>query len=203
MKENNAIKMLTKGISTVYKNEDKKLHKMAKQGIIRGHRTSMSAKIEDNIALLIKNVLPNNYKIFIDPSITINKKTYRPDIIIINNKQYVKAMLEIKANIGYCRNAKKELEKLGNKHKKFSKYTKLKCLASSLNYENEIIYSKNTKCFFIVYSSDNCGDKENHEINKLYAKNLNIPYLVLFDGWYNNSTNRDIETFIKEIKKIK
>ena len=197
MKENDAIKILIDKISTAYKNEDKKLHEMAEQGIIRGHRTAMSATIEDNIALLIKNVLPDNYKIFIDPSITINKKTYRPDIMIINNKQHVKAMLEIKANIGYCRNAKKELKKLENKHKKFYKCTKLKCSLS----EKEVIYSKNTKCFFIVYSSDNCGDKENHEINKLYAKNLNIPYLVLFDGWYNNSTNRDIETFIKEIKK--
>lgn len=202
MKKNDAIKNLKEGIINKYETENTKLQKMEKQGIFRGHRTTMSTEIEDNIALLIKNILPNNYQIFIDPSITINKKNYRPDIIIIdNNTLQVKAMLEIKANMGYCRDAKKELEQLKNKHKVFYDCKNLNLKYSiSKPSEKEIIYSKKTKCFFIVYSNENCTET-NHKNNKSYAKKLNIPYLILFDGWYNEPKNRDIETFIKEIKK--
>lgn len=67
--------------------------------IYRGHSKAISSDIEDGIALFISRLQPS-CKIFLDPSIHIDRKTHRPDLLVINNKNEVIAMVEIKANMG-------------------------------------------------------------------------------------------------------
>lgn len=54
--------------------------------IFRGHSRCISTDIEDTIARFISKIL-SEYKIFLDPSISIKGTIYRPDLLIINQKK--------------------------------------------------------------------------------------------------------------------
>ena len=73
--------------------------------IVRGHLRSISTDIEDGIALFVSHVLPEGYKLLLDPSIHVDGVNNRPDLLVVDESNAVKAMIEIKANMGWCRNA--------------------------------------------------------------------------------------------------
>ena len=95
------IKSLINYINTVYFKTSNKI----RTNIYRGHLRSISSDIEDAIALYIANVLPTDYKIFLDSSVHVNKKNNRPDLLVVDASNNVKAMIEVKSNMGWCRNA--------------------------------------------------------------------------------------------------
>lgn len=201
MKIEQAIEILKKRVKKVY---NKSRCQVAKR-IYRGHSANMSAAIENEIALFLQSILPKNYEFYMDPSIKIDK-THRPDILIIDNKKNVKAIIELKSNMGYCRNAKEVLNKLKSIHNIFIKEKHLIC-SFSLKDESDksitkkIFYPKNTKCFFVIYTGRNCPEKY-HKNNRKIAKKKELKYFILFNEGYDNSQKCEIEQFANEIKQI-
>ena len=88
-----------------------------KSNIIRGQSRSISSDIEDELSMFISNVLSNKYIFYINSYIRIENKGYRPDLLIIDNNKVI-AMIEIKANMGYCRDARDVMNKLNSYHEK-------------------------------------------------------------------------------------
>ena len=87
--------------------------------IYRGHSRSLSTDIEDAIAIFISKLLPS-CKVFIDPSIYIGGKNNRPDILIIDKNNKTIGMVEVKSNMGWCRDAKDVINSICNSNKQFS-----------------------------------------------------------------------------------
>ena len=167
--------------------------------IYRGHSRAISSDIEDGIALFISRLQPS-YKIFLDPSIHIDHKTHRPDLLVINNKNEVIAMVEIKANMGWCRNASGVIQKILSEDLIFKNTRTINCEFSN-NRSYDTSYSNNVKLFLISLTKGNCSDK-NHKSNKEYANANNVYQFNLFDGWYDSLINCEIEEFAKQIKNL-
>ena len=131
MENNKAIETLKENIKKIYK----KTQKQIDENIYRGHSRCISVDVEDEIAKYILQLLPKRYKLFLDPSISINeklylpkkKKIYRPDLLVINENAEVTAFIELKAIMGYCRDATDVINKMVEYDKDFKKEKKLKC----------------------------------------------------------------------------
>ena len=161
MQISQAIKELKNSVKKTYIKTTKKLDK----NIFRGYAEDMSSVIENSITLFIKNLLPSGYEFYIDPSITINSKLHRPDLLIVDTNKRVKAMLEIKANMGHCRNTKELVNKIWNNHKLFTKQHNLTCSFPIIKNgikigkgSKNVIYPKRVKCFLITYTQQNCSN---------------------------------------------
>ena len=133
----------------------------------------------------------------LDPSIYINKKNNRPDLLVINNKQEAVAMIEIKANMGWCRNASDVLNDIVNNDNQFKEAQNLLCEISN-DDSKEVIYHPGVKLFLISLTDGNCPEKK-HQINKRLADSFGVKHYLLFSGWYDDLNNRDIEQFADEI----
>ena len=166
--------------------------------IYRGHLRSLSTEIEDSVALFVSYILPE-CKVFIDSSIHIDHKNNRPDILILNDKNEVIAMLEIKANMGWNRDAKGVIDNIILNDEKFKNERTLFCEFS--NEENEEVkYGDSVKLFLVSLTSWNCPQKK-HDKNKAYADAVKVHYYNLFSGWYDELFNGDIEEFANELLK--
>lgn len=192
MEIENAIKILKHNIKDIYNKTRKKIG----NNIYRGHLRSISTDIEDKIAIFVSNLLPN-CKIFLDASIHINNKTHRPDLFILNDKNKVVAMLEIKSNMGWCRNASKVIDSMISNDKLFKKEKTLYCEFSN-NDKQCVDYNKKIKLFLVSLTKWNCSDK-NHEYNKKYAVKKEVSFYNLFDGWYDSLTDYEIKKFVNDI----
>lgn len=204
MDKNKIINELKKEI----KNKYDKTRKAVGKKIFRGHSRCISTDIEDAIARFISKIL-SEYKIFLDPSISIKGTIYRPDLLVINQKNEVVAFMEIKARMGYCRDATEALNKMINYDNVF-KNNDLTCKFSYGSSPVKVKYDKNVKLFFVSLSSNNCS---NHINNNTYARNKNkhklVSYFTLFKGVYDDLKNVDedlndisIDKFYKEIKQL-
>ena len=167
--------------------------------IYRGHSRAISSDIEDGIALFISRLQPS-CKIFLDPSIHIDHKIHRPDLLVINNKNEVIAMVEIKANMGWCRNASGVIQKILSEDLIFKNKRTINCEFSN-NRSYDTSYSNNVKLFLISLTKGNCSDK-NHKSNKEYSNANNVYQFNLFDGWYDSLINCEIEEFAKQITNL-
>ena len=194
----NIINELKKSINQVLLDTKKVLN----FNITRGHTRSISSDIEDHTAIFISKILKQKFNLYLDPSIKTEDKTHRPDLLIVNEAQEVVAMIELKANMGYCRDASEVIDKMLQVDKLFSNEKELVCKFSGTNDERKVVkYSKNVKLFLISFTEDNCSLK-NHAKNKKYANANNISHFNLFSGWYDNLVEKDIDDFIIELVKL-
>lgn len=198
-----SIEELTNNVKEEYKKKLDNFKDMKDDSkIIRGHLSPMSTAIENAIALFVQNITSKKYKIFLDPSISISankgrSKTYRPDLLLVDSKHRVKAILEIKANMGYCRNAGQTLSKLNKLHKIFLKEKNLDCSFSQLKDHISVTYCvPNKNLFLVAFTSQNDGGKS----QKIKKSIKNI--FRLFKNWYDNPQNQDIEKFSYKIRQI-
>lgn len=165
--------------------------------IFRGHSRCISTDIEDAIARFISKIL-SEYKIFLDLSISIEGTIYRPDLLVINQKDEVVAFMEIKARMGYCRDATKVLNKMLDYDEIFGSKKNLTCKFSDKKTKDKtVMYPKNkVKLFFVSLSSNNCNNHD-HIKNNEYARNTNkhklVSYFTLFKGIYDDLKNVDKE----------
>lgn len=189
---NNAIKNLKKYINSSYEETCKKIG----PNILRGHLRVLSTDIEDGIALFISNLMPN-HKVFLDSSIYINGKNNRPDLLVVNEDNEVVAMVEIKANMGWCRNAKNVIDDIVSNDDKFQRETELICVFS--REDSQIVkYKNNVKLFLIAFTDGNCS-KQKHQLNKAYAKTTNVKQFNLFSGWYDSLDDCEVDEFANEL----
>ena len=190
-----AINNLKDNIKKIYVSSKETKNK----NIYRGHLRSISTDIEDEIAYFIMSILSEGYKIYLDPSIYIDDQNHRPDLLILNNENEIKCLIEIKSNMGWCRDAKDVIKKISENDKLYKRERKLLCKFSTT--ENNDVYYNDVKLFLISLTSGNCCNS-NHEANKIKAEKENCNYYMLFDGWYNELENRDIEEFANKLSDI-
>ena len=189
MNKEEAIKGLKNYIETIYADTKKQL----KTNIYRGHSRSISTDIEDAIAIFISDILhEDKYKILSDPSIYINHKKHRPDILVVDKNNEVILLIEIKAQMGYCRDASPVLNDMIKNNDMFKKEIQLECEFSKK--EAITVLYKNPKLLLVALTDGNCS-KEKHIKNKDYAKSINIYQFNLFSGWYDNLSNCEISDF--------
>ncbi len=193
MKKEDAINKLISYIKGVYDGVNNKIS----PNIYRGHLRSISTDIEDGIALFISNIMPEGYKVFLDPSIHVDGANNRPDLLVVNDKNETVAMIEVKANMGYCRNAKDVIDNIVRNDEKFSKLGSLYC-EFSRETSQTISYGDNVKLFLIALTDKNCSDKH-HKANKDYAAKTKVHQYNLFSGWYGNLIPCEIEKFANDI----
>ncbi len=188
-----AINDLVSYIKKVYEQTNNKVG----QNIYRGHLRSISTDIEDGIALFVSNILPDEYKFFLDSSIHVDGVNIRPDLLVVNDKNECYAMIEIKANMGWCRDATNVIDYIVSNHNKFIKETTLNCKFSKESTQS-ITYGLNTKLYLIALTDGNCN-AERHENNKAYASSVSVKQFNLFSGWYGELISCEIDEFTKDL----
>lgn len=161
----------------------------------------MSRYVEDYIALLIDEVNGGKYNIYIDvplsvepPSLVKNIKgellknpVKRADIIVYSNegcKKVIKLILEIKSQLGYCRNYTTS----ENGKKDYDLRMEALDEAEKIKYNREKIVfelEKNYKSGIVVLMNNNISDKEFED----FIENDN--YFCLYDA-KENKTNKDL-----------
>ena len=191
---NIAIEELKKYIYNSYKATSERIG----PNIYRGHLRSLSTEIEDGIALFVSIILPK-CKIFLDPSIHIDRKNNRPDLLVVNENNEVVAMIEIKSNMGWCRNAKGVIDGIINNDNKLSNAKSLYC-EFSRESSQIVTYGNNVKLFLIALTDGNCSAK-NHVNNKAYAATTKVKQYNLFSGWYDKLFDCEVAAFAAELMR--
>jgi hypothetical protein len=191
-----AIDVLRNSISTVFNDTKRKLS----PNIYRGHSRSISTDIEDLITIFISNVLPKNYKFLLDASIHVDGKNNRPDLLIANENNEVIAMIELKSNMGYCRDATSVINEITENHNKFFNATNLICKFSD-DEQQLVTYNQDVELFLISLTSDNCST-DNHQNNKAFATSKGVNYFNLFSGWYGGLLDKDVYAFLSTLDNI-
>lgn len=177
--------------------------------IVRGHLRSISTNIEDGIARFISEVLPQKgYKLFLDPSIHVKDKQgkthlLRPDLLIVKEESAEKrvvAYIEIKSNMGWCRDAHVVITDIINNHELFLDNKTLTCEFSTQKGEvEEVIYDSGVKLYLLSLTGSNCSDTK-HDNNKQYASANNVKHYVLFTGWYDSLQPKDVDSFMDDLR---
>ena len=165
--------------------------------IIRGHLRALSTEIEDGVAIFLLDILPEGYKAFVDCSVNIEGESHRPDILVLDESNNVRFLIEVKTNMGWCRDASGELEKILHKHEHMKS---VKNFACKFSYHSEEIvhYPDDVKVYLVPFTKSNEKEKK-HESNKIKASEVGIKYFKLFDKWYWNLENKDITAFAADI----
>lgn len=165
--------------------------------ITRGHFRALSTEIEDGIAIFLLDILPVGYKAFVDCSVNIDGESHRPDILVLDENNRVRFLVEVKTNMGWCRDASSELGKILHKHERMKSIKDFVCKFS--NYPEETVrYPDDVKVYLVPFTNSNASDKK-HEMNKIKASEMGIKYYKLFDNWYWNLEDKDITAFAKDI----
>ena len=102
-------------------------------------------------------------------------------------------MIEIKANMGWCRNANGVIDDIVVNNQKFQQEGQLVCEFS--NGQSQIVtYGQRVHLFLIALTENNCQQKW-HINNKNYAQNRGVFQYNLFSGWYGSLQNLEIDQF--------
>lgn len=192
-----AIDSLKNYIATEFANTKKTI----RNNLHRGHLRALSTEIEDGIAAFLSDILPSDYQIYVDSSVRVGSKTHRPDILVIDKAGKVRALVEVKTNMGWCRDASAELDKILFKHSEMISNGTITC-----KFSNEAsafaTYTANVPVFLVAFTNENCGTRK-HKANRSIADAKNVKYYCLFSGWYGDKLNdADIRDFATEIQRI-
>ena len=194
-----AIEKLKTGINSVWTKTREKL----RANIFRGHFRSISTDVEDYIGLFISDILGDQFRILIDPSIYISGTgTHRPDILVVRDGRIV-AMIEVKTQTGWCRDISTVIDyEILRMHKVFCNQ-ELICKFSG-DEPQKVIYDEKVKLFLVVLTSQNGAKDKRHKVNVNYANSNGIGYYILFDGWYDGLTEKsDTKSFAQELLNLK
>lgn len=197
MDVNTAIENLKNGITKVWNDTKGKL----RPNVFRGHSRAISTDVEDLIGLFVSDIFDDEFKILIDSSVHVDT-THRPDIFVVNEGRVV-AMIEVKTQMGWCRNATGVIDnEIIRMHNIFCNAKNLTCKFS--NDETQYVtYNENVKLFLIALTSQNGANQEQHIKNVEYAKEKGVGHYILFDGWYNCLVDKNVTDFANELTKLK
>ena len=194
------IEELKNAIMTMYESAQRPLG----DSIYRGHIRTMSFDVENALAVFLSKLLPT-HSIFVDSSINVDGKMHRPDILIVDDNGKVEAMVEIKSNMGYCRNASGIINSMLRTDKLFANAKNLLCkFISKGDLKKEktfsITYNSNVNLFLVSLVTGNVS-KENRQKNKKYANDNKVLFYELFySGYgYSNLKDKDISIFANAI----
>lgn len=167
-----------------------------RKNINRYTRPIMSQYVENGVAILLDDIIKKNYNYLIDAQVSIgNRKIYRPDIIIYDNSNVIRGIVEVKSQLGYAGNFDvKEYSKKIVAMKEMAKKGELK-----IRIGDEQIYfsiANNCKDFIVILMSAN-----DHN-NRPRFEGAN--YFVLFSqdederGLWYNSLDRFLNDNVKD-----
>lgn len=197
MNVNTAIENLKSGISKVWNDTKGKL----RPNVSRGHSRAISTDVEDLIGLFVSDVFDDKFNILIDSSVYI-ETTHRPDMLVVKDDKVV-AMIEVKTQMGWCRNASDVIDnEIFRMHKTFCEAKNLTCKFSNDDTQY-VTYDESVKLFLIALTSKNGANSEQHKNNVEYAKEKGVGHYILFDGWYHSLVNKNIADFADELIKLK
>ena len=165
--------------------------------ILRGHLRALSTEVEDGIAIFLLDILPAGYKAFVDCSVNIDSESHRPDILVLDKNNNVRFLVEVKTNMGWCRDASGELEKILHKHEHMKSVKDFVCRFSN-DPEETVHYPNDVKVFLVPFTNSNSSQRK-HEMNKVKASEMGIKYYILFDKWYSDLEDKDIAGFAADI----
>ena len=134
---------------------------------------------------------------FLDPSIHVGGKNNRPDMLIVRKDGTVAAMVEIKANMGWCRNAFWVIDDIIGNDAKFRSEGTLHCEFSK-DENVDVTYADGVKLFLVSLVDGNCP-RNKHEVNKVYASSRGVLQMNLFAGWYDSLGDLEIRSFAQEV----
>ncbi|MGM9969498.1 MAG: hypothetical protein ACI35S_03775 [Anaeroplasma sp.] len=194
---NEAINNLKNAITKVWNDTKDKL----RPNISRGHSRAISIDVEDLIGLFVSDIFDDELNILIDSSVHIDI-THRPDMLVVKDGKVV-AMIEVKTQMGCCRNATKVIDnEIIRMHEVFCKVKNLTCKFSKDTTQN-VTYDENVKLFLIALTFKNGANPEQHKKNVEYAKSKGVGHYILFDGWYHSLVEKNIVEFAEELIKLK
>lgn len=194
---NDAINNLKNGICKVWNDTKGKL----RPNVSRGHSRAISTDVEDLIGLFVSDIFDDELNILIDSSVHIDT-THRPDMLVIKDGKVV-AMIEVKTQMGWCRNATNVIDnEIIRMHEVFYEAKNLTCKFSKDDTQY-VTYDENVKLFLIALTSQNGANPEQHKKNVEYAKSKGVGHYILFDGWYHSLVEKDITGFAEELLKLK
>ena len=199
-------KILIKYIKKRYKSlETKCIYE--KRNVNRYTNPIMSQYVENGIALFINEILKDkkmNY--LIDSQLCVGERQpIRPDIIVYDENKEIHAIVEVKSQLGYSGNFKKNT--YNNRIKKIKEAAKKGILKIKKGEDGPTNFkvSKNCKDFIVILMSEN----GRNNISKFEGTN----YFVLFNStkekkvWYDNLSfdfiNNDDHGFKKLVEFIK
>ena len=163
----------------------------------RGHLRSISTDIEDAIGLFVAEIVPEGCHVFLDPSIHVGGKNNRPDMLVVREDGTVAAMVEIKANMGWCRNASWVIDDILDNDAKFKGEGTLHCEFSK-DDNADVSYGEGVKLFLVSLVDGNCP-RDKHQANKAYASSHGVLQMNLFAGWYDSLGDLEVRSFAQEV----
>lgn len=109
-------------------------------------------------------------------------------------------MLEIKANMRWCRDAAWMIDNIIEKDSKFKKKENIDC--EFLREETVTLsYEDNVELFLISLTDGSCPEIK-HIKNKEYASLKNVNHYLLFSGWYCDLNNKEIVDFALKLEQL-
>ena len=148
--------------------------------IVRGHKCPMSTIIENEVTKFLCDILDDKYKYYID--FTVNKR--RPDLLIVNtNTNECELIVEIKANMGFCRTFDKSMvDSFVNERKIFINNVKIKQKdENNCDIFIPISGNKNVKMILVSFTKHNTSLNKHEKIKK-NLNNKEIGFYKLFDN---------------------
>ena len=178
------ISTATKALKSYIAEEFAKTKNTIRANLHRGHLRALSTEIEDGIAAFLLDILGEGYKVYVDASVRVGGKTHRPDILVVDVNNRVKALVEVKTNMGWCRDASGEIGKILHKHEEMLSNGKIVCKFSN-DKTVDALYTNDVLVFLVSFTDENCGAGR-HECNRSAAKEKGVNYYCLFSGWYGD-----------------
>jgi hypothetical protein len=180
-------------------------------GVYRGTVSPVSAQAEDRFGRYVKDALPEDVEIWIDPHISCpadgRRRTVRPDICVVRNETIV-MIFELKMDLGFLRDtfladAKKRAAAL-----KTLRGVKARCTIN--NEERQIGFSGRLRCNFVVFCDGNISAKKMQRVKKGFAaKNPPGRLFILSRGAPLNGPGKpkvnedDFDRLTKELNGLK
>ena len=178
------ISTATKILKNYIAEEFAKTKNIIRSNLHRGHLRPLSTEIEDGIAAFLLDILGEGYQVYVDASVRVGGKTHRPDILVVDVNNQVKALVEVKTNMGWCRDASGEIGKILYKHTEMISSGTIVCKFSN-DKTVDALYTNDVLVFLVSFTDENCGNGK-HEYNRCSAKEKGINYYCLFSGWYGD-----------------
>jgi hypothetical protein len=161
--------------------------------IFRGRSSSISSSFEDLMALFIALNNPNNCQYFTDQAMKFNNKTYYPDVVILEENNNIKHLIDLKTDLGWNRTGlysfckkKDELMKSIKNTETFFKKGKTKEKITAI-FAEKIVYH------IVILSKENSGNIFLDHMIKANETLNNVKVYLLSEGEHPNSYNSLLE----------
>lgn len=192
-------------------NHKKKLKN--KSNVYVGRSPSLASFFEETFATELSKVFPSTYSFYIDYPITILNKNETPlqtqaiypDIMIANKNKEIKAIIELKLDLGHV-----DIDRLKNnkrdKNLDKAKYAKCNSIVGAYSHKEknknkEIKLKLTNKTKKIAVIATTVNEHNRSEPYKKYMKKLGYETIFLMEGIEFNTYHKLLKEIKKEIKR--